>query len=92
MDKKIPNFATSNINIWFFTLHTIFEIGLNWVTNCSTGNLRRSLYFSNGIPTWLINLINPSQIYDGINPSPVRWFRFFSCPSPIYKINPNPVS
>ena len=46
------------------------DIGLDGITNCVTDNFRRSSYFSNDIPAWLINLINPSQMYNKINLSP----------------------
>ena len=45
------------------------EIGLDCINNCLTDNLRKSSYFFNDTPAWLINLINPSPMYNKINTS-----------------------
>ena len=52
--KYLANFATNNINFWFFTQHIIIwtrEIGLDCITNCLIDHLRKSSYFAKGAST-----------------------------------------
>ena len=57
--RKIPNFATNNINIMVFHIARIvwpreIEIAkLDYITNCLTDNSSKFSYFSNRIPAWL---------------------------------------
>ena len=54
MQKYLANFATNNINFWFFTQHMIIwprETGLDCITNFLIDNSSKSSYFPKGAST-----------------------------------------
>ena len=86
--RKIPTFATNNINIWFFKHQTQLDQG-----KPNLLNLIVSLIDEHTIQVSFQNFLTASLPgYDKINLSPaVTQSKCFSIPSPVcHKISPNP--
>ena len=66
-NKYLANCATNNINVWFYTSHTLYDPGeLDLIVlQIVLQIIQESLH------TFRINLISPSLMYDKINQSPV---------------------
>ena len=70
--KYLGNFAANYVNVRIF-LHQILP-GLGkldliiLLIACLSDNSRKPSYFFNSISAWLIHLINPSSMYNKINP------------------------